>query len=200
MSRKRKSHRKNMRDEREERPEEQEETRLQNEENNLEIETFSDETEDIPMDQDDALDYRFIDAAADDDPMMDQIDDYTDDSDILEDFADRQGFTSGTNKLVDKLLDHNTQNPGLSGGDIDAGWDSSIVSGEESAGGSVSTPDQDVVDEIGEALGVTYEDDEELGTLDKLDERDCNRWELDPRSAYDDEEEERGPDERGAEI
>jgi hypothetical protein len=54
----------------------------------------------------------------------------------------------------------------------------------------VSTPDQDIVEEIGEAAGLTYEDDEPLGGEDKILDRDRNRWELNPESA--DEEEEQG--------
>lgn len=76
----------------------------------------------------------------------------------------------------------------LSGGDIDAAWESSDVSGEESVGGTASTPDQDIVEDLGEALGITHDDDEELDTEDKLAERDRKRWELDPRSAAEDEE------------
>jgi hypothetical protein len=56
-------------------------------------------------------------------------------------------------------------------------------------GGSAPTPDQDQVDEIGEAAGLTYEDDEPLHTSDKLEERDRHRWELNPESAEDDEDE-----------
>jgi hypothetical protein len=76
----------------------------------------------------------------------------------------------------------------LSGGDIDAKWQEADVSGEETVGGTSPTPDQDVVDELGQALGITYEDDEPLRTEEKLLERDRNRWELDPESAEDAEE------------
>ena len=42
------------------------------------------------------------------------------------------------------------------------------------------TPDQDIVDDIGKALGVEYQDNEELKASDKVIERDKHRWELDP--------------------
>jgi hypothetical protein len=42
------------------------------------------------------------------------------------------------------------------------------------------------VDEIGEALGVTYEDDEPLDFARKVWDRDEERWELNPESAEDD--------------
>ncbi len=46
-------------------------------------------------------------------------------------------------------------------------------------------PDQDRVDDIGKALGVEYEDNEELKASDKIAERDKHRWELDPASSED---------------
>ena len=57
--------------------------------------------------------------------------------------------------------------------------------GDESPGGDNPTPDQDRVDDIGKALGVQYNDDEELKAADKITERDRHRWELDPASAED---------------
>ena len=50
---------------------------------------------------------------------------------------------------------------------------------------TIPTPDQDVVDDIGKALGVEYQDNEELKAGDKVTERDEHRWELDPASAED---------------
>lgn len=70
----------------------------------------------------------------------------------------------------------------LSGGDVDtthAGTDS----GEETVGGSVPTPDQDIVDELGKAVGITYEDTEPLRFGDKVADRDAQRWELNPASS-----------------
>ena len=73
----------------------------------------------------------------------------------------------------------------LSGGDVDARWDQAESSGEETVGGSVSTPDQDIVDEIGKAIGITYEEGEPLRVGRKEEERDEHRWELDPASSED---------------
>jgi len=47
------------------------------------------------------------------------------------------------------------------------------------------TPDQESVEDMGQALGVSYEDNEELKGSDKVIERDKHRWELDPASADD---------------
>jgi hypothetical protein len=91
---------------------------------------------------------------------------------------------AGREQLLDRLREHNDTSPELSAGDIDAGWDQDAV-GEELPGGGNPTPDQDVVEEIGRALGYTYEDNEPLKTGDKLEERDRDRWELDERSAED---------------
>lgn len=74
----------------------------------------------------------------------------------------------------------------LSGGDLDASWDSGS-SGEEAVGGSSPTPDQDNVDEVGEAAGLTFQDTEEIRG-EKINERDDRRWELDPASSEDYEE------------
>ena len=57
--------------------------------------------------------------------------------------------------------------------------------GDETPGGSSPTPDQNNVDDIGLALGVEYEDNEELEGADKIVERDKHRWEDDPASSED---------------
>jgi hypothetical protein len=65
--------------------------------------------------------------------------------------------------------------PTLSGGDVDAAWEDSDASGEESVGGSTPTPDQDIVDDIGKAAGLNYRDDEPLDRHKKILDRDRNR-------------------------
>ena len=70
----------------------------------------------------------------------------------------------------------------LSGGDVDA-VRTETDAGEETVGGSTPTPDQDVVDELGKAVGVTYEDGEPLRFGDKVADRDAQRWELNPASS-----------------
>jgi hypothetical protein len=67
--------------------------------------------------------------------------------------------------------------PRLTGGDVDADWRTAYSSGDEAVGGSVATPDQDVVDQLGEALGVEQAPDEEVRTsVEILRERDRDRW------------------------
>jgi hypothetical protein len=70
--------------------------------------------------------------------------------------------------------------PALTAGDADADWKRAASAGEEAPGGTVPTPDQDVVDEIGRALGVPRGTDEEVRTSQEiLEERDRHRWEQD---------------------
>ena len=74
--------------------------------------------------------------------------------------------------------------PELTAGDIDADWQEAEDSGAETPGGHVATPDQDNVDEIGRAVGMEFQDNQELRTHEEiLSKRDRHRWELDRRSA-----------------
>jgi len=75
--------------------------------------------------------------------------------------------------------------PAMTGGDVDADWESAYSVGDEAPGGDNPTPDQDIVDDIGRAVGVEYEDNEELKGADKVAKRDRHRWELDPASSED---------------
>jgi len=87
-----------------------------------------------------------------------------------------------------QLEEHNSKSPVLSGGDMDAAWEDADSDGDETVGGTAATPGQDVVEELGRAVGITYNDDEPLNTEDKLLRRDQNRWELNPASAEDEDE------------
>lgn len=97
---------------------------------------------------------------------------------------------TGHDELEEKLHKHTSTSPALSAGDVDADWASAESSGDETPGGDNPTPDQDVVDEIGRALGVEYDDNEELQGGVEIVERDRHRWELDPASREDTEPEE----------
>jgi hypothetical protein len=92
---------------------------------------------------------------------------------------------SGGEELQHRLGQHTEASPALTAGDIDAKWDDAYAVGDEAPGGDNPTPDQDRVDDIGKALGVTYDDNEELQGSDKITERDRHRWELDPASSDD---------------
>ncbi len=91
----------------------------------------------------------------------------------------------GGERMAQKLRDHPETSPILSGGDVDAAWEDSDDVGEEAVGGGNPTPDQSVVEELGEAMGITFQDNEPLDFTEKLEKRDRDRWELDPASAED---------------
>ena len=75
----------------------------------------------------------------------------------------------------------------LCGGDVDADWQRAAASGEEAVGGTVATPDQDVVDEIGHALGVEQASDAPVVTsAEILRARDRHYWHLARRAAEED--------------
>jgi len=89
---------------------------------------------------------------------------------------------SGGRQMQEELREHTDTSPVLAGGDIDAAWQDDAV-GDELVGGENPTPDQDMVDELGKAVGVTFQDNEPLDLIEKVEKRDRNRWELDPASA-----------------
>jgi hypothetical protein len=91
---------------------------------------------------------------------------------------------SGRAVLEERVNSHNETGPVLTSGDVDADWVAAYSVGDETPGGDNPTPDQDVVDEIGKALGVEYSEEEELDG-DRVVERDRHRWELDPASSED---------------
>ena len=91
-------------------------------------------------------------------------------------------------ELAREMVGHSETSPALAGGDVDADWQSACSTGEEAVGGSVATPDQDVVDELGRALGVEQEADAQVHTSDELlKQRDRFYWHLE-RDAADSEE------------
>jgi hypothetical protein len=92
---------------------------------------------------------------------------------------------TGRQELREARQEHTETSPVLTGGDVDANWEDAYAVGDEAPGGDNPTPDQDRVDDIGKALGVEYQDNEELKSSDKIAQRDKHRWELDPASSED---------------
>jgi len=92
---------------------------------------------------------------------------------------------SGRHELQESRREHHEVSPELTAGDVDADWQDAYSVGDEAPGGDNPTPDQDRVDDIGKALGVQYDDNEELKGSDKISQRDRHRWELDPASSDD---------------
>ncbi len=92
---------------------------------------------------------------------------------------------AGSARLAHELRNDPLADPKITAGDLDANWANAQFSGDESAVSSSPTPDQGVVEEIGQAMGVTYQDNEELKVGEKERSRDRHRWELDPASYED---------------
>ena len=86
--------------------------------------------------------------------------------------------------LAQRLRNHTAASPSDAGGDLDATWED--ASGTETVSGDNPTPDQSNVEENAHAVGVNFEDNEELEFLEKIERRDRQRFELDPRSKTED--------------
>ena len=92
---------------------------------------------------------------------------------------------SGRAEMAEEHARVASMTPDINAGDVDVNVEDAYFVGDESPGGDNPTPDQDVVDDIGKALGVEYQDAEELRSGDKVADRDKHRWELDPASSED---------------
>ena len=92
---------------------------------------------------------------------------------------------TGRREMRERIDEHTETSPALTAGDVDADWESAYSVGDEAPGGDNPTPDQDIVDDIGKAVGVQYDDNEELKGEAKITKRDKHRWELDPASSED---------------
>ncbi len=109
--------------------------------------------------------------------------DYVPDPEIEEFMEEEISRTPKDPELLAQRLRNNTaSSPADSGGDMDADWEDVNDSGTESVAGDNPTPDQSIVEENARAVGVTYEDNEDLEILEKIERRDRNRFELDERS------------------
>jgi hypothetical protein len=94
-------------------------------------------------------------------------------------------ISAGSAKLANRLQNDGLADLTITGGDVDAQFEGAQFSGDESAVSSMTTPDQNVVEEIGSAMGISYADNEELKVGEKERSRDIRRWELDPASSDD---------------
>ena len=84
--------------------------------------------------------------------------------------------------LAHRLRNNTAASPRDAGGDLDASWEDVNESGSETVAGDNPTPDQSLVEENASAMGVSYEDNEELEFIDKIEKRDRERYELDENS------------------
>ncbi len=81
-------------------------------------------------------------------------------------------------ELKERLEEHHSTSPALSGGDIDAEWEDANDSGAENVGGHNPTPDQSNVEENADAIGIHFEDNEPLDFEKKIEKRDKDRFEM----------------------
>lgn len=93
--------------------------------------------------------------------------------------------SAGSQQLDRRFEENTSTSPVLSGGDVDARWEMAESQGDEAVSGSMPTPGQSDVQDTGKAVGVPYEDNEELKSGEKVRQRDHERWELDPASSED---------------
>ena len=92
-------------------------------------------------------------------------------------------------QMLRGILRRRETGPALTGGDLDADWMRAHLSGEEAVGGSVATPDQDVVDEIARALGVEQPSTAPVRPSEEiLRDRDRLRWHREEEAAEAEEE------------
>ncbi len=59
------------------------------------------------------------------------------------------------------------------------------VNGDEAVGGTTAVPSQNDTEELAQAVGIVVDDDTPLDTEEMMQQRDRDRWELDPASAID---------------
>jgi Family of unknown function (DUF6335) len=100
---------------------------------------------------------------------------------------DRRGSAARTGRaeIAESRQNHAGMPQDITGGDVDVDLENAYFTGDEAPGGDNPSPDLEVVDDIGKALGVQYDDNEELKAADKIVERDKHRWEMDPASSED---------------
>ena len=87
--------------------------------------------------------------------------------------------------LAQRIRNNTAASPRDAGGDLDAAWEDVNDSGTETISGDNPTPDQSDVEENAHAVGVNFEDNQELDFRDQLERRDRDRYELDERSKTD---------------
>jgi len=99
-----------------------------------------------------------------------------------------EGITD-RNQGIGKMLENDAENMEISGdvsgGDLDVNQYQAEVEGDEAVGGTTPTPDQNVTEYIEKAVGLEMDDRSFLRTNDILEQRDDQRYELDPTSSED---------------
>ncbi|MFP4297518.1 MAG: DUF6335 family protein [Spirulinaceae cyanobacterium] len=108
--------------------------------------------------------------------------------DAIRPAQDDRGVTdrnTGIGKKIEAEHRHQAAGNAPTAGDREANAYQAKVVGEEAVGGTTPTPAQNNVDELGEDMGVELKDSEAVQMTAKLENRDDQRWLLDPNSAED---------------
>ncbi len=92
---------------------------------------------------------------------------------------------TGMGRTLSRLKTIAISGSDVTGGDLDDNWYQAEVVGEEAVGGQTPTPDQNVTEQLLQAMGIGAVDGELVQVKEKLERRDRLRWELEPRSAED---------------
>lgn len=95
------------------------------------------------------------------------------------------GYAAGGRTMQERDHQFNAADAKLTGGDIDANYEQAYAVGDEAVGGTAPTPDQDVVDELGAAVGLNIDDKNFMHANDIMEQRDERRWEMEPKSSED---------------
>ncbi len=88
--------------------------------------------------------------------------------------------------LAERMRQVTDATPQDAGGDVDANWEDVNSTGTEAVFGDHALPGQSDVEENAHAVGIDFQDNEDLEFIDKVERRDRNRFELDPRSKSED--------------
>jgi hypothetical protein len=127
------------------------------------------------------------------DDDLDDLEDEQDFGDIPQEYTESYGtgveelpgYNIGGRTMMARRHELHEASPDLTGGDIDANYEQANAVGDESVGGTAMTPDMDIVDDLGRAVGLEMDDRNFLHTNEILENRDDRRWELEPRSSED---------------
>ncbi len=96
-----------------------------------------------------------------------------------------EGLSDRDTGMARTLEDLAGSDSSATGGDIDTDQYLAEVSGEEAVGGTTSTPEQNIVDDLARSAGVEIDDKRTLHISEMVEKRDDQRWELDAESAED---------------
>ncbi len=80
---------------------------------------------------------------------------------------------------------NDTRSNALIGADPEDDAYRAAVNGDEAVGGSTAVPSQNDTEKLAEAVGVTVKDGSPIAIEEMMEDRDRDRWELDPASAID---------------